>query len=311
MNSNVDRLKEKLKNAAKAEQKNQSVPLENKEKVIQNNTDIISLNQKLIDLDINILHSNPFQPRTKFENIKELAENIIKHGLLQPITVYFNDIDKKYYIIAGERRFRALKYLIDNKELEQSTIRVNLIENILTDSDKKTLATLENTHRDNMTIIDMANNAASYASSGMSYSEISELFGVGKTVISRYIKISKLPQQVQSLLNTKEVKSPNKIEMLNEIEDPKIQLEFAQLILEDISISQLEFKIKKYLKKLDGNFIKSTILETPFDKVKPVSKIISKAKYRKLTENDKIKADEILIEILKLQDDLTKIASTQ
>lgn len=316
--TNIERLKLKLKNAATTEVKKHT-PLSNNTKDIsiqnesednnQTNPEHIILSQKVIEIDIHELQSNPFQPRTKFENIEQLASNILKHGLLQPITVYFNDKDNKYYIIAGERRSRAIKYLYQNKLITNSKYNVNLIENILTDQEKKILATLENTHRDNMTIIDLANNAASYTKNGMSYSEVGKLFDVGKTVVSRYIKISNLPSEVQDLLNSKEVKSPNKIEMLSEIENLDKQLEFANLILEDISIVQLETKIKKYLKLISNTVTEKTVLETPFDKIKPVSKILSKSKYRKLPENEKTKADEILIEIHKLQNKLSQLVT--
>lgn len=323
--ANIDRLKAKLKNAANSVERhettvpsgneNQSYPTEGVEDVISVSTDTkmineeksVILSQKVIEVNILDVQSNPFQPRTNFENIEELAENILKHGLLQPITVYFNDVDAKYYLIAGERRLRAIKLLFEKGELTNPLFKVNLIENLLTNDDKKILATLENTYRENMTVIDTANNAASYVANGMSYSEVAALFGVGKTVISRYMRIAKLPMAVQTILNTNEVKSPNKIELLAEISDVSKQIEFAKYILEDISIAQLETKIKKYLKSIkEGE--KTIFIETPYDRIKPVSKILSKAKYRKLTETDKAKVDEILDEIYKLETKLENFA---
>ena len=302
---NLDRLKSKLKNAANSVEVKTIVPLGNEASSNDKSNKDLILTQELVDVDILKIESNPFQPRTKFEDIDELAENIFTHGLLQPITVYFNNIDNKYYIIAGERRSRAIKFLFENNKIKNTIYKVNLVKNLLSDDDKRILATLENTHRANMTIIDMANNAYSYVQTGKSYSEIAELFSVGKTVISRYVKIASLPIEVQDILNTREVKSPNKIEMLTAIKDLKIQIEFAHLILEDISISGLEMKLKKYIKSIkDDTNISTSILETPFDKVKPISKILSKAKYRKLTELHKTQADEILEEIFKLQQKL-------
>lgn len=314
--SSIDRLKAKLRNAAQTVEiieetvpsgnvinefeKNQTI--HSNELVVdnQNMNSSVILSQKVIEVNILDVQSNPFQPRTNFENIEELAENILKHGLLQPITVYFNDSDAKYYLIAGERRLRAIKLLIESGQLSSTSFKVNLIENFLSNDDKKVLATLENTYRENMTIIDTANNAASYVASGMSYSEVASLFGVGKTVISRYMRIAKLPKKVQDILNTNEVKSPNKIELLSEINNIDKQLEFAKSILEDISIAQLETKIKKYLKSIKDDE-KTILIETTYDKIKPVSKVLSKARYRKLTETDKAKVDEILEEIYKLE----------
>lgn len=319
--TNIERLKAKLQNAAKASEdvaeKLESMPkkIDNRKKEIKeitvpsgNNIEQFDLKIKLVKIDILKVEANPFQPRTKFENIEELANNILKHGLLQPLTVYLNDEDNKYYLIAGERRNRALRLLHERGQLNDTKYKVNLVENILTDEEKRSLATIENTHRENMTIIDMANNAKSYVESGMSYSEVAKLFSVGKTVISRYMKISSLPQKVQEVLNTKEVKSPNKIELLCSIKDEKIQLEFSQYILQDISISSLELKIKKYLNSIkEEQGSEKVVIETPFDKVKPVSKILSKAQYRKLPENKRVKADEILEEVYKLQQKLLEV----
>lgn len=306
--NNLERLKEKLRNAASATEKKEpittinSIDIQNVPSGNENfNEENFILKQKMIELDIMKVESNPFQPRTKFEKIDDLADNIYEHGLLQPITVYYNDADDKYFLIAGERRLRAIKLLKERGDIDSTIYRVNLVENLLSDEDKKILATLENTHRDNMTIIDIANNAASYVNSGMSYSDVGKLFNIGKTVVSRYMKIAKLPSSVQNILNTSEVKSPNKIELLSEISNIDKQIEFAQYILEDISITQLETKIKKYLKSIKENSDKKILIETPFDRVKPVSKILSKARYRKLTESEKTKADEILDEIYKLQ----------
>ena len=299
--TNIERLKAKLQNAAKASEdvaeKLESMPkkIDNRKKEIKeitvpsgNNIEQFDLKIKLVKIDILKVEANPFQPRTKFENIEELANNILKHGLLQPLTVYLNDEDNKYYLIAGERRNRALRLLHERGQLNDTKYKVNLVENILTDEEKRSLATIENTHRENMTIIDMANNAKSYVESGMSYSEVAKLFSVGKTVISRYMKISSLPQKVQEVLNTKEVKSPNKIELLCSIKDEKIQLEFSQYILQDISISSLELKIKKYLNSIkEEQGSEKVVIETPFDKVSQLVKYYQKhniENYQKIKE---------------------------
>lgn len=73
----------------------------------QNLSDNSSL---VLDLDIDIIKPNPYQPRKTFnqEALQELSESIKEHGLLQPIVVYDNG-DGDYVLIAGERRLRASK----------------------------------------------------------------------------------------------------------------------------------------------------------------------------------------------------------
>jgi ParB family chromosome partitioning protein len=67
----------------------------------------VSEDDKVIEIPISQLRPNPYQPRKTFDDeaIKELAESIKQHGVIQPIIV--RTVLKGYEIIAGERRFRA------------------------------------------------------------------------------------------------------------------------------------------------------------------------------------------------------------
>ena len=60
-------------------------------------------------VDIDLVEPNPYQPRLEFDDeaLMDLAQSIRENGLIQPITV--REMDGRYQIIAGERRFRALK----------------------------------------------------------------------------------------------------------------------------------------------------------------------------------------------------------
>ena len=92
---------------------------------------------KVQEIDINLIITNPTQPRRSFDdaNIEELAQSIKENGLIQPIVVRPNN--GSYMVIAGERRFRALK-LLNNKKIpaiivqasENESENISLIENI-------------------------------------------------------------------------------------------------------------------------------------------------------------------------------------
>ena len=92
---------------------------------------------EIVNIDLNKIVPNKSQPRLDFydDSIKSLAESIKENGLLQPISV--RKIDDKYELIAGERRFRACKYLglkevkaiiYDMSDKQSATL--SLIENI-------------------------------------------------------------------------------------------------------------------------------------------------------------------------------------
>ena len=92
---------------------------------------------KVVEVDIKQLRANPYQPRTTFndESIRELAESIRQHGVIQPIIV--RTVLKGYEIIAGERRFRAsqlcgLKTIpaVVRSFTDQQVMEIALIENL-------------------------------------------------------------------------------------------------------------------------------------------------------------------------------------
>lgn len=130
--------------------------------------------EKLVELDINLIKPNPYQPRKIFqeESIKELAESIEEHGLLQPIIVY-QDEDDGYALIAGERRLRA------SKLAGKDSIRA-----IIADIDLaklRELALIENIQRENLNPIDLAK----------SYQELLEDYKITHEELAQKIKKSR------------------------------------------------------------------------------------------------------------------------
>ena len=100
-------------------------------------------------LNLNNIKSNPYQPRKYFnqDKIKELSDSIKKNGLLQPITV--TEYAKgKYYIVSGERRYKAVKNLGSEK------IRSNIVK--LDDSEMQNIAIIENIQREDLNPLEEA-----------------------------------------------------------------------------------------------------------------------------------------------------------
>lgn len=258
--------------------------------------------QMLLEIDIDKIKPNPFQPRTVFEGIDVLADSIEEKGLLQPITVVKISEDE-FILIAGERRLRACK-LIYERDPSKSKISAIVRENNITNEEKELLAALENLQRSDMTIIDTANmysNISKYSS----YSQISRALGGSKTAISRYIKIASLPNEIKLILNKKEIRSTNKIELLATINgNTNAQRELAYDILNDEPIFRIESKIRNILKggSVPSRNDESTeIILSIYEQIKPTSKLISKATYRKLDDEKRNKVDEYLNTILEAQ----------
>ena len=155
-----------------------------------------------------------------------------------------------------------------------------------------------------MTIIDTANmysNISKYAS----YSEMSKALGDSKTAISRYIKISSLPNEIKIMLNKRDMRSSNKIELLALLNgNIEAQRELADDILNDDPIFRIESKIRKILKGegILGKHDKTAeVILSIYEQIKPASKIITKSTYRKLDDENRNKVDEFLNTILEAQ----------
>lgn len=104
---------------------------------------------EVIQLPINKISPNRFQPRSIFneEKIKELAQTIHTHGMIQPIVVR-KSADEEYEIIAGERRWRAVQ------SLEWETISVIIRD--MNDTETASVALIENLQREELTVIEEA-----------------------------------------------------------------------------------------------------------------------------------------------------------
>jgi|LFRM01.1.fsa_nt_gb ParB family chromosome partitioning protein len=146
-----------------------------------------------VELPIDELSPNPYQPRRKFdaEALAELADSIKAHGVLQPIVV--RKKDGAYQIIAGERRWRAAK------AAGLSTIPALVKQ--MDDSSMMQVALIENLQREDLNPIE---EAVAYRKLmdefGLTQEELSTAVGKSRPVIANAVRLLNLPQQVQDQL---------------------------------------------------------------------------------------------------------------
>jgi len=242
----------------------------------------------IVRLLVDQILPNPFQPRKKFFNIEDLADSIRKNGLLQPITVA--QIDGKDYVVAGERRQRALKLLSSQDDAFLYT--EVLVINGLTLSDLKVLALVENIQREDMTMLETANAYKELELDGNSLNDIAETVGKGKTTVHRYIKIAKQPKEIQIAIENANIQSPNKIEMIIE-SNLSIEDKVAQILKvgEGVKTSQIESFISKQTKEKHP---KKERVELFSSAMRP----IKKRNYLHLDEDKKLEADKYLQQIV-------------
>lgn len=147
-------------------------------------------------LALNIIERNPWQPRRVFdrERLQELAENIRRNLLLQPIIVRENPKRPGFFqIVAGERRYRA------HELLEWTEINVIVVE--MTDEQMALLALSENIQREDLTDYEIGMSISSIESHFPTLKEVGETVGVSRTQLYRLRSFGRLPEFIQGQLS--------------------------------------------------------------------------------------------------------------
>ncbi|MDR2774443.1 MAG: ParB/RepB/Spo0J family partition protein [Tannerella sp.] len=188
----------------------------------------------LNEIELSKIKPNPNQPRTVFEEetLEELAVSIRNFGVIQPITLKETDNDN-YIIICGERRYRAAK--IAGLERIPAYIKTAADENIME------MALLENIQREDLSAIE---TALAYQKllddSGQTQEQLSERVGKKRTTISNYLRLLKLPAEIQVCIKNRTIDMGHARALLS-IEDPEIQLALNDRILkENLSVRSVE-----------------------------------------------------------------------
>ena len=148
----------------------------------------------IIELDIESIEINPFQPRTNFneETLQELAKSIKELGVIQPITVRKLDFNN-YQLISGERRLRASK-LIGLKTIPAYIRLAN-------DNESLVMALVENIQRHDLDPIEVAISYQRLIEEiNLTQEELSERVGKKRSTITNYLRLLKLDPIIQTVM---------------------------------------------------------------------------------------------------------------
>ncbi len=151
------------------------------------------------EIAISQIEANPNQPRREFapEALQELANSISQLGIVQPITLR-KIADDRYQIIAGERRWRA-------SQLAGLTSIPAYIKTI-DDENVMEMALVENIQREDLNSIEIALAYQKLMEkSGMTQEKVSERVGKSRSAVTNYLRLLKLPAQVQMALQNKDI----------------------------------------------------------------------------------------------------------
>lgn len=149
---------------------------------------------KVIEIPLNQLRANPYQPRKTFdeEAIRELAESIRQHGVIQPIIV--RSVLKGYEIIAGERRFRASQFC--------GNATIPAVVRSFSDQQVMEIALIENLQRENLNAMEVA-----VAYQGLmdqfqlTQEELSMKVGKSRSHIANFLRLLSLPEEVKEYVS--------------------------------------------------------------------------------------------------------------
>jgi len=150
------------------------------------------------EFDISLISPNPYQPRMQFspEDLKEIADSIKEHGIIQPLVITENPDQKgSYYIIAGERRYRAAQLL-----------GLKTVPVVVKDSSPQQmleLALIENIQREDLNPLEEALAFTQLQDEfGMTQTEIAKKMGLNRVTVTNKMRLLKLPEQVrEAVLN--------------------------------------------------------------------------------------------------------------
>lgn len=208
----------------------QSVNDKNADKVVGN----------IIELDIESIEINPFQPRTNFneESLQELASSIKELGLIQPITVRKLDFNK-YQLISGERRLRASKLVGLNT--------VPAYIRIANDNESLIMALVENIQRHDLDPIEIALSYQRLIDEiQLTQEQMSERVGKKRSTIANYLRLLKLDPIIQTGIRDGFISMGHGRAIIN-IEDLDVQTDIYQKIVsQNLSVRETEALVKNY-----------------------------------------------------------------
>ena len=188
----------------------------------------------LNEIAISQIEPNPNQPRREFdeESLQELAASIREIGIIQPVTLR-QVADNRYQIIAGERRWRASQ--LAGLTTIPAYIRTVEDENVME------MALVENIQREDLNAIEIALAYQHLAeTSGMTQARISERVGKSRAAVTNYMRLLKLPAQVQMALKDKVIDMGHARALLS-LDSPSQQIKlFKEVEKQGYSVRKVE-----------------------------------------------------------------------
>jgi len=193
---------------------------------------------------------NPFQPRREFDQnkLQELADSIRMYGVLQPLTVTRNEVQRddgtfytEYELIAGERRLRA------SKLAGTAQVPVIIREGEQSEQEKLELAIIENLQREDLNAVDRALAFKQLAEMfGLSHAQVAQKVGRSREYVSNSIRLLGLPEKILESLKLGNMSEGHARTLLMLNDRPEEQdVIYREILLKKMSVREVERIIRK------------------------------------------------------------------
>jgi ParB family chromosome partitioning protein len=188
----------------------------------------------IASLPLSQIEANPFQPREDFdqETLSELAASIKEQGIIQPITVRKMGYDK-YQLISGERRLKASRLA----GLDEIPCYIR----IANDQQMLEMALVENIQRESLNALEIAISYQRLIEEcELTQEELSQRVGKNRTTVTNYIRLLKLPAELQVAIRDNKISMGHARALIN-IDDEQTQVAILKnIITKDLSVREVE-----------------------------------------------------------------------
>jgi len=195
-------------------------------------------NGDFIEVDIDNIYPNPYQPRKKFkqDKILELAASLKENGMIQPVVLYRDS--NKYFLLVGERRWRSAQQLKWEK--------IPAIIKDVTPKEVMVAALVENVQREDLNAVEIAEGInLIIEKNNINQEEAAVKVGMKRTTVTNYLRLLKLPEAVKQSIISGEISQGHARALLG-LENDEVILDVMSIILKGaLSVRETEKLVKK------------------------------------------------------------------